>query len=78
MRTLQFKIDGKWFGTYADQHGGSYDNNQTTSLVMMAYAQNSIIDVHFTNSWPALFTKCGVTQGAVFYITAGDYIKFSR
>ncbi|MBL4830981.1 MAG: hypothetical protein JKY55_13990 [Aliivibrio sp.] len=82
IRTLQFKVNGKWFGTYADYNysAGStdYDNSQTTSLVLMAYAQKEVVEVNFTRKWSGEFTKCGNETGNVFYGEAGDYIQLSR
>ena len=82
IRTLQFKIDNKWFGTYSDYNYGvgstDHDDDQSTSLIMMAYAQNAVVDVRFTTAWGSAHNKCGVSQGATFRGNAGDYIKLSR
>lgn len=83
IRTLQFKVDNKWFGTYADNFfsgGGStdLDNNQTTSLVMMAYAQNLVIEINATDIWSSIHKVCGSETGHIFDDNAGDYIKLSR
>lgn len=81
IRTLQFKIDNKWFGTYSEYHNrdsSDYDNDQTTSLLMMAYAQNSIVEIRATDRWSDNHNKCGITEGGVFHDNAGDYIKLAR
>jgi len=80
VRTLQFKVDGKWFGTYADYSGYSvdYDHNISTSLVMMAYAQNLIVHINATDSWTSSFNNCGASGGATFNDTKGDFIRISK
>lgn len=76
-RLLQFKVNGAWFGTYADYHAANYDNNITTSLVLMAYSQKAEVEVDFNSPWTELFGRCGVKQGKVFYFKSGDYISLS-
>ena len=80
IRNLQFKVDGLWFGIYADRHADSLDrdNNITTSLLLMAYSQNLTIEVKATESWESSFKKCGNSQGAAFHGKGGDYIRLSR
>ena len=82
IRTLQFKVAGKWFGTLADYSYGigstDHDNNQTTSLIMMAYSLNNVIEVNFNYSSDERFTQCGTPIGKMFYNVTSDYIKLSR
>nr|WP_321277963.1 hypothetical protein [uncultured Vibrio sp.] len=80
-RTIQFKVNGKWFGIYADYHSGSgrdYDNNISTSMLYMAFSQNLEIDIKATDTWKNIYKKCGINQGAVFHQNAGDFIRLSK
>lgn len=79
-RTLQFKVDGKWFGTWADYYGSStdYENTISTSLIFMAYSQNLPVHIKASDSWHYLFNRCGVSQGHIFNSTGGDFIRISR
>ena len=78
-RTLQFKVDGKWFGTWADHVGGAidYDDTISTSLVFMAASQKLPVHIKATEPWVNLFKNCGVNEGAVFYRNNGDFIRIS-
>ncbi|WP_415882106.1 hypothetical protein [Neptuniibacter sp. QD34_54] len=81
IRTIQFKVDGLWFGTYADYYsseGRDYDNSLTSSLLMMAFSQNKKITINATDSWSSDYHKgkCGVSEGFVFHNNVGDYIRF--
>ena len=80
VRTLQFQIDGKWFGTYADHMGTArdLDNSMTTSLIFMAYSQKLPVHIKATAGWNPLTIKCGVTDGNIFHRNAGDFIEISR
>lgn len=80
IRTLQFKIADKWYATYAEFYGNSENsnNNVTTSLVLMAYAQNAVVEAVATGTNDPYFTRCGTPVGKMFHINAGDYIKLSR
>ncbi|WP_076589857.1 hypothetical protein [Vibrio ostreicida] len=79
-RTLQFKVDNKWFGIWADYYGGAndYENNMSTSMILMAYSQNLTIHIKARQSWEPLFTKCGVSEGSIFDSAAGDFIRIRR
>ncbi|MGF1763859.1 hypothetical protein [Aliivibrio kagoshimensis] len=81
IRTLQFKIDGKWFSTWADNYGTSnsdLDNSISSSVLMMAYSQNLMVEIRATEAWHAVHNKCGVTSGAIFHGNAGDYIRLVK
>ncbi|MGF1763860.1 hypothetical protein [Aliivibrio kagoshimensis] len=82
IRTVQFQINGKWFGTYADHHygagGTSYDNNQTTSMLFMAFSQAKVVEINANGGWDKYFTKCGQANGITFHGRGGDYIQLSR
>ncbi|MCL6270761.1 hypothetical protein M3P05_12585 [Sansalvadorimonas sp. 2012CJ34-2] len=81
IRTIQFKIDGKWFGLAADYYGhptGDVDNEISVSLIYMAYAQNLVVDIKATDPWWDFHKACGVSQGAQFHGSAGDYIRIAR
>lgn len=80
IRTILFKVDSKWFGTYADYYSGSqpdYDNDLTTSLLMMAYTTGKNVKVKFSDEWNSAFSVCGIPTGSVFHATAGDYFRVS-
>ena len=80
-RVLLFKVDGKWFGTYAEYAGSpnDHDNNISTSLIFMAYSQNAKIEIKATDTWSSnFFQGCGVTEGGVFHDKAGDYIRLIK
>ena len=79
-RTLQFKVDGKWFGTYADYFGSpnDNDNNISTSLVFMAYSQKLPLHIKATDAWHNNMKKCGVSEGAIFQRNAGDFISIGE
>ncbi|MBL4830982.1 MAG: hypothetical protein JKY55_13995 [Aliivibrio sp.] len=82
IRTIQFQVSGKWFGTYADYSYGAgstdHDNSQTTSLLFMAFSQGKVIEVNATDVWDKYHNKCGVSSGFSVYNNAGDYIQISR
>ncbi|WP_341661737.1 hypothetical protein [Vibrio sp.] len=80
IRTLQFKIDGKWFATWADHYNkeGGYDNTISTSMVYMAYSQKLPVHIKATESWHDRMKKCGASEGAIFHALAGDFIRISR
>ena len=79
-RTLQFKVEGKWFATYADYTGytADRDNNISTSLIMMAYAQSLTVHIKANGPWDSHVNRCGVTSGAIFHEAAGDFIRLAR
>ncbi|WP_114787394.1 hypothetical protein [Vibrio tetraodonis] len=79
-RSLQFKVDGQWFGIWADYYGGAndYENNLSTSMIYMAYSQGSPIHVKANIGWHPLFEKCGVSDGRIFDSKAGDFIRLRR
>lgn len=84
-RTLQFRIDGKWFAIFADYNGSSsaayfeHDDNHSMSLLMLAYSQQKVVDIKATYPWNANLTQCGASSvGAAFYENAGDYIQISN
>ena len=79
-RTLQFRVHGQWFGTWADHIGVPNDSDDTisTSLIFMAYSQKLPVHIKATDPWNPLMTKCGVTDGKVFHRSAGDFIEISR
>lgn len=79
-RTLQFKVDGQWFGLWADHYGTSndYDDNLSTSLVLAAYSQKLPIHIKATNAWHNNMKKCGVNEGAIFHGKAGDFISIGE
>ncbi|WP_160060586.1 hypothetical protein [Psychromonas sp. L1A2] len=80
VKTLQFKVNNQWFGIYADyfKTGNSYDNNIATSLIYMAYSQESVIKIKASGNWDNAFTVCGVAKGSIIYRIDGDYIRLSR
>jgi hypothetical protein len=77
--TLQFKVAGKWFGTYADYYdtasGADRDNSLITSIVMLAYSQMKPVHVVATDSWSSTFSQCGNSTGHVLHDHGGDYIS---
>lgn len=78
IRMLQLKIDGKWFGIYADFYAhntGDVDNEISTSMLYMAFSQNITVNIRATDAWEK---KCGIPEGAMFHGNAGDYIRLSR
>ena len=77
VRTLQFKVDGKWFGTWADRYGKveDFDNTISTSLVFMAASQKLPVHIKATEPWSFSHTKCGVTDGKIFHQISGDFIR---
>ncbi|MDW6005024.1 hypothetical protein [Vibrio mangrovi] len=81
LKTLQFKIQDKWFGVYADYYSETdhdYDDNISPSMIFMAFSQNLVVHVKATQDWTEIFNKCGHT-GAVFHGGhAGDYIELIR
>ncbi|MBU2895318.1 hypothetical protein [Vibrio hepatarius] len=80
-RSLQFKVDGKWFGTWADYYGPistDYENNLATSMIYMTFSQGTPVHVKATTNWHPLFEKCGVSDGRIFNSNAGDFIRISR
>ena len=79
-RTLQFKIEDKWFGIWADFGGvhDTYDDSLSASMIFMAYSQNAIVHVKATHGWEPEFKKCGVSDGKGFGRQAGDFIRLSR
>lgn len=78
-RTLQFKVDGKWFATWADHIAGvkDWDDRISTSLVFMAASQKLPVHIKATEHWVNLFKTCGVNEGAVFNRNHGDFIRIS-
>ncbi|WP_298940360.1 hypothetical protein [uncultured Psychromonas sp.] len=80
VKTLQFKVNNQWFGIYADyfKTGNSYDNNMATSLIYMAYSQESVVKIKASGNWANAFTACDVASGSIIYRTKGDYISLSR
>ena len=79
-KVVQFKVDGQWFGFWADHYGTSndYDDNLSASLVFMAYSQRLPIHIKATNSWEKDMKHCGITEGASFHQRASDFIRISR
>ena len=79
-RSLQFKIEDKWFGIWADYGGANdvYDNSLSASMIFMAYSQNAIVHVKANQGWGPAFKKCGVSDGKGFGRHAGDFIRLSR
>ncbi|MBL4830979.1 MAG: hypothetical protein JKY55_13980 [Aliivibrio sp.] len=81
IRVLQFKIADKWFATWADNYGttnSDLDNSISSSVLMMAYSQNLIVEVRATGGWHAYHEKCGVKSGEIFHGAAGDYIRLVK
>ncbi len=82
-RVVQFKVAGKWFGILADYQGTSthsleLDNNVTTSILMMAYSQQKVVEVKATDKWSSTWAKCGTSDtGAVLHDNPGDYFRLS-
>ncbi|EFP95192.1 hypothetical protein [Vibrio caribbeanicus] len=74
-RTLQFKVDGKWFATWADYYGQDYDNNISTSLLFMAASQKLSVHIKATAPWHTYQKKCGITDGKIFHKSSGDFIR---
>ena len=76
-RSLQFKIEDKWFGIWADHYGRAedYDDNLSTSLLFMAASQKLSVHVKATSPWHPYQKKCGVTDGKIFQANAGDFIR---
>lgn len=76
-RILQFKLEGKWFGTYADWYAptaSDYDDNIVTSLVLTAFSTNQIVSI---NANHAQLTYCGNVT-SMLHTNAGDYIKITK
>ena len=76
-RTLQFRINGTWFGTYADYYNSSatdYNNELATSVVLLAYSQSKPVHIKATHAWSEFFTPCGIDSGYVFHSNSGDFI----
>ncbi|MCE0494152.1 hypothetical protein [Vibrio salinus] len=81
MRTLVFKIDGKWFGIYANFYNSTatdYDSNITASMIYMAFAQNLEVHIKATSNWETYYSNCGLTDGHIFHGKAGDFISLSK
>jgi hypothetical protein len=77
-RTLQFKIDGVWFGTFADYYSATatdYDNDIASSLIISAFTQSRPVRIRATKAWDSRLAKCGVSSGYVFHSNAGDFIE---
>jgi len=79
IRTITFKVGGKWFGVYADHYSNSsyssLDNNFVPSIVMMAFSQNLSVSVKATDDWGYHFSNCGLASVKVFHGNAGDYVS---
>ena len=77
-RTLQFRINGIWFGTYADYYNFTatdFDNDLATSIVFLAYSQKKPVSIKATHPWSHRFTPCGISSGHVFHSNSGDFIE---
>ena len=76
-RTLQFKVDGKWFATWADFYGNTegYDNNISTSLLFMAASQKLSVHIKANTPWHPYHKQCGITGGKIFHKNSGDFIR---
>ena len=58
--------------------GSDRDNNVTSSLLYMAFAQGLVVDVKATGTWGTAYSMCGNPTGALFHNNAGDYIRIVR
>lgn len=77
---LLFRLsDNKWFGIYANYYvskATDYDNNFSTSMVLMAFSANLPVQVR-ARSNKKVVTYCGVTV-SMFHSKTNDYIKISK
>lgn len=79
-KILMVKIDGKWFGTYAEHYGSEkdYDDNLSTSILLTAFSQNLVVKIKATDNMDPSLANCGKVEGKMFHSNGEDYISIVK